>query len=409
MTTPMNLTYGTPGVGGTAGPLWAQTLNDSLELIEAHDHTSGKGNPIVAASLDIDDDLPFNAHMATELDAARFVDSSLDPSTPVAANDLSIFVKNGNLYFQDGLGSAAAVQITSAGAVAGTPGTIGSLAAPASVTWSALAGNLIFEADSGDGTMMNLASGGISLHPPGAGGASGDPVSIQAPAVPTAPGYTITLPVAPGTTTQALGMSAAGALVLETIPGILPLGAVVATFPNLTGAYACATTTAADSRGFVKCNGGTISDATSPMNGQVVPNINNDVFLAGHTTAGTAGGANTHTHSLSVSGSVAMPDHIHNLDEAGGAAISTETGLSVRNSSTPGPAFGNDLVMRTSPGNELLDWDSTTTSPRNSTRLLGHTSSIDSAPSVGFTSTGTSGSANSRPSYITAVYIMRVK
>ena len=404
MTTPMNLTYPTPGVGGTSGPLWAQSLNDNFELIEDHDHTSGKGAPIVAASLDIDDDLPFNAHQATELDAAQFVDSSLDPSTPATANNLSLFAKNGNLYFQDGLGSAAAVQITAAGAVAGTPGSIGSLTAPASVTWVALAGNLIFEADSGDGTMMNLVSGGLVLTPPGAGGSSADTVTINAPAVPTAPGYTITLPVAPGSTTQALGMDSSGNLVFDAIPGILPLGSVIATFPNLTGAYTCSATTTADSRGLVKCNGQTVSDAASPMNGQVIPNINNDVFLAGHTTSGTAGGANTHTHSLSVSGSVTMPAHTHDLDGNGAACLSIAYAGGQEFHYTSAGVVFTPSVNRS--------FTNTSGSSPGSTfgiSLAGRTSGITSAPSVGFTSTGTSGASDSRPSYITAVYCMRIK
>jgi hypothetical protein len=400
-------------------------LNDNFELIEDHDHTSGKGAPIVAASLDIDDDLPFNAHQATELDAAQFVDSSLDPSTPATANNLSLFAKNGNLYFQDGLGSAAAVQITAAGAVAGTPGTIGSLAAPASVTWASLAGNLIFEADSGDGTMMRLASGGISLYPPGSGGGSGDPVSIQAPAVPTAPGYTITLPVAPPAATQVVGMTSAGVLVLNPIaPGMVPLGGVIATFPNITGAYSCANkaNAGADAAGYVQC-AGTVGERTVGAGqgitaGQEVPNINNDVFLAGHTTAGTVGGANTKT--ISVSGSVTMPAHTHNLDVNGGAYIGIKAGTSgfdigdltgvgqLDTDGNPtayaGPTFTHDQAYYADDGFGGFLTIPGVTKP--SAGLLGRTAAITSAPSVGFTSTG---SNDVRPSYITAVYIMRVK
>lgn len=81
-------------------------------------------------------------------------------------------------------------------------------------------------------------------------------------------------------------------------PGLIPLGSVIATFPNLTGAYATAATTAADLSGFVLCQGQTIADVTSPMNGVVIPNINNSVFLRGNTTSG-ASVANTATKTLS--------------------------------------------------------------------------------------------------------------
>lgn len=84
---------------------------------------------------------------------------------------------------------------------------------------------------------------------------------------------------------------------------LVPFGCVLASFPHLTGAYNCTNTTAdTDGSGYVVCGGQTIDDPTSPMHGAVIPNINNDVFLAGNTTSGTAGGANTkdlsHTHSF---------------------------------------------------------------------------------------------------------------
>lgn len=85
--------------------------------------------------------------------------------------------------------------------------------------------------------------------------------------------------------------------------GLVPIGGVVATIPALAGAYACTATTAADDLGYVVCGGQVINDATSPLNGRTIPNINNDVFLKGHTTSNTAGGSNTHTHSV--------PGHYH--------------------------------------------------------------------------------------------------
>jgi hypothetical protein len=85
--------------------------------------------------------------------------------------------------------------------------------------------------------------------------------------------------------------------------GLVPIGGVVATIPALAGAYACTATTVADDLGYVVCGGQVIADATSPLNGRTIPNINNDVFLKGHTTSNTAGGSNTHTHSV--------PGHYH--------------------------------------------------------------------------------------------------
>ena len=85
--------------------------------------------------------------------------------------------------------------------------------------------------------------------------------------------------------------------------GLVPIGGVVATIPALAGAYACSATTAADDLGYVVCGGQVINDATSPLNGRTIPNINSDVFLKGHTTSNTAGGSNTHDHTV--------PGHYH--------------------------------------------------------------------------------------------------
>lgn len=59
--------------------------------------------------------------------------------------------------------------------------------------------------------------------------------------------------------------------------------------------------------GWLDCNGQTISDADSPMNGQAVPNLNGSteatkLFLKGSTTSGGTGGTTEHSHSYSASG-----------------------------------------------------------------------------------------------------------
>lgn len=99
--------------------------------------------------------------------------------------------------------------------------------------------------------------------------------------------------------------AAAVALLIGQIPGLIPVGGVVATFPNIPGAWDCTATNISDAMGYVQCNGQLIEDTNSPLLDQYVPNINNNVFLAGNTTSGTVGGSNTkdisHTHSVSVS------------------------------------------------------------------------------------------------------------
>ena len=78
--------------------------------------------------------------------------------------------------------------------------------------------------------------------------------------------------------------------------GNVPVGCVLAylkSFPNAPALPAS----------WVECNGQTLSDADSPFNGQVIPNLNGFFgsakrFLRGATASGATGGADTHTHGL---------------------------------------------------------------------------------------------------------------
>jgi len=72
--------------------------------------------------------------------------------------------------------------------------------------------------------------------------------------------------------------------------GMVPVGAIVAWDKSLLGVPALPAN-------FVECNGQTISDAASPLNGQTLRNLNgNNQFLRGNTTSGGTGGSATHVH-----------------------------------------------------------------------------------------------------------------
>lgn len=275
----------------------------------------------------------------------------------------------------------------------------------------------------------------------------------------------------PGTAGQFL-RSAGGAAspVYETVLGFIPIGGIIATMSHLTGAYNCSATTAADAAGFVVCGGQTIADVTSPMNGQVVPNLNNNNFIMGNATAGSTGGANNitlttanlpaHNHSINhdhaAFTSAAGSAHSHGAGSLANAPSSVtgtaNSGVNLAHShpitdpfhshtivtfgTAGGIVFGggNPLPNNTSGGAMLSTTGSQTgiTSTNNSGSLdhshtlsgtaaaqiisgttgseSAHTHSID-VPSF----TGTSGIAGSdtafenRPAYITAEYIMRIK
>ena len=228
--------------------------------------------------------------------------------------------------------------------------------------------------------------------------------------------------------------------------GLIPLGGVVATFPNLAGAYVCATTTAADANGFVKCDGNTIVDATSPMNGVVVPYINNSRFLVGSTTAGSSGGADTisasnlpvHTHTFSGtanSSSVSGLAHTHTFSgTASASSISGTANSGVNLSHTHvqnfqpaggGGAVGGGSSVYAGAGDQnsnvttqasgSLDHSHSVSGTASGQAFSGTTASTTpTGTAAGQTFSGTTGNGPGTglpylPPYISAVYCMRIK
>lgn len=119
MTTPnMNLTL--PVVSQTPGPTWASEINADLSLLDAHDHTSGKGALVPVAGLDINADLSLATHALTDVTKAVL----LDQASVATLN--ALYAVGGDLYWTDGGGIP--VRITSGGSVfVGGTGNIGGL------------------------------------------------------------------------------------------------------------------------------------------------------------------------------------------------------------------------------------------------------------------------------------------
>lgn len=110
-TTPlMNLVL--PDVGVTAGPTWATLLNAAMNLIDSHDHSSGKGSRIPTAGLNINADLELNGFNLTEILATVFNSQAGTLGQTLTSR---VYVVGNELYFNDGVGNA--VKITNAGAV----------------------------------------------------------------------------------------------------------------------------------------------------------------------------------------------------------------------------------------------------------------------------------------------------
>lgn len=118
MATPnMNLTL--PIVSVTVSPDWANNINTALETVDSHDHSSGKGARVTPAGLEINADLDISDQIFYNFKATRFQEQSA--ALTGSSNSNALHSVNGNLYFTSGSGTA--VQITSGGSIASSPGS----------------------------------------------------------------------------------------------------------------------------------------------------------------------------------------------------------------------------------------------------------------------------------------------
>jgi hypothetical protein len=92
-------------------PDYVAAIAASLALLDAHDHTSGKGAQVPAAALNINAPLSFGGFSATGLRSAQF--QSLLGALSASIDNNSLSVANGDLYFLDG--SNRSVRITTNG------------------------------------------------------------------------------------------------------------------------------------------------------------------------------------------------------------------------------------------------------------------------------------------------------
>ena len=78
----------------------------------------------------------------------------------------------------------------------------------------------------------------------------------------------------------------------------VPIGGVIAWLKSLSSVPAI-------TQDWVECNGQTLSDSDSPLNGITIPDLNGNSgskrFIRGSQTSGTIGGADSHNHTLHTS------------------------------------------------------------------------------------------------------------
>ncbi len=413
----MGLTIDVPLV--TPGPDWAADIVENFQLLDVHDHTSSNGVRVPTAGININADLSFNSFNAIALRTIRLDNQT---STPSDVGDLRIlYSKNGELAYRDGSGNE--VVITNNGSIAGASGTISGLVSPASAVYSSITKSLTISADTGKLARFNISE--ISLYE--FDNPTANPITIKTPAAVAAP-YTMTLPGAPATTGKQLTLTdTSGVQTLSASQngnGMVPIGGIIATFPNLTGAYSCTSSAIADpENGYILCNGATITDANSPMNGQVLPDLTSNIFLAGTTSTfvGATGGANltdlSHVHDMA--SHVHSMYHVHqwgyadNINYAlkslsnADVTISTFTGntqFAVKQTVQNGSGSNRDMFQASG---LLADVPMYTGGVLNSPGGTANTA-VTGTNSVTNTLGALSSSYDNRPSFINTLYIMRI-
>lgn len=187
-----------PTVGETAGPDYASDVNTSLTLIDQHDHTPGSGVQITPAAININTALPFGGNFATDVAGVTL---TVQGSAP-AVN--TIYQSGDDLYFVDALGND--IQITANGAVAGTPGSIANLVAPASASYVAAASTFVFESNTSIAGNIDVGSVRLRNLSPNSTYA----ITLQSPAA-LSSNYDIVLPPLPAST-KVLSLTSSGVM-----------------------------------------------------------------------------------------------------------------------------------------------------------------------------------------------------
>jgi len=199
-----------PVINVTPDPLWSQDFLDDLNLIDLHNHTTGQGQQVPTAGININADLNFNNFSAVNLTSAAFVQQGSTLATPS-----SIYTHLGDLWYTNGAGTA--VQITSGPSVnvTGSGGFKGDYTTAHAIAYFNSTANL-FSYTNSINQFSSIQGSSLLLT-----NALGNTIQLQVDSTLTVD-YTLTLPITlPSPTTPLpLTISNAGLLVAAQITGI---------------------------------------------------------------------------------------------------------------------------------------------------------------------------------------------
>lgn len=247
-----NMSLPVPVVGVEPGPQYALDINNSLSLVDSHDHSLGKGIQVTPNGLNINSDLPFTNNNITTLRSARY---TVQPSVLSLGTDIgATYVTGVDLYYNDINGNQ--VRLTQNGGVAGTPGSISNLVPPANAAYNASNQTFIFQ--SAANTSANLDASSVIFRDLVA---NSNGITLSAPSS-LSSNYTITLPSSTPSTVTPVTMDSSGNLGTSQIT-LAMLSAIVAQALNPTGtilAYGGSNTSIPS--GYFLCDGSLYSRTT---------------------------------------------------------------------------------------------------------------------------------------------------
>ena len=169
----------------TTGPEWAQDIYACLySQIDAHDHSSGKGVQVPVAGLNINGDLTFQTHSATNLLTTSFVSQVSPLST--ATYPLALYTVGSELWYNDNVGHQ--VQLTNGGTV----NVVSSGISDGSGAKAAFVSKVLV-VNSAASTPGNIQAGSLLM---GNNNTGGHFLTLSPPTLST--NYTLTLPGDPG-------------------------------------------------------------------------------------------------------------------------------------------------------------------------------------------------------------------
>lgn len=235
-----NMNLPVPVVGEDPGPDYATNVNSSFGILDGHNHSLGSGVQITPSGLNINTDLSILSNNLTVVRSVRFTAQG----SPLAlGTDLGCVYESGvDLWYNDGNGNQ--IRITQSGGLAGTPGSISGLTAPASASYVAASSTFIFQ--SNVNTPANIDVGSVILRQVTT---SPNGITLSSPTS-LAANYTLTFPAGLPSSPTVLSSDASGNL--SFVSGITAFDAVVgssaqvaagvANFTTLTAAIAAVST-----------------------------------------------------------------------------------------------------------------------------------------------------------------------